>query len=229
MLDKFLSEFEQASIARDEANTSRYFKLFPMIGHEEAGLEAYAKFVCSIISSRSKTAGAAQPTSPLFFSSLLTPLLEQIALIISQHQPVVEKYYGRGKMLPVAERLQEECDRQALATLMQWEEERRIIKHLQDARSHKFAYLTSIISAAAAAAASSSFAATPINIQALNASFRQVTQQRPAGAITPVIPEEDAVDPREIDAVLSELAQISGRWELYRRFLYDRLVSLGYL
>lgn len=31
------------------------------------------------------------------------------------------------------------------------------------------------------------------------------------------------IDPREIDAVLAELAQMSGRWELYRRFLYARL------
>ena len=67
----------------------------------------------------------------MYFSSLLTPLLEQIALIVSQHQPVVEKYYGPGKMLRVAVRLQEECDRQAASILSQWEEERRISKRVR--------------------------------------------------------------------------------------------------
>jgi hypothetical protein len=35
--------------------------------------------------------------------------------------------------------------------------------------------------------------------------------------------DEDSVDPREIDGLLSEMAQMSGRWQLYRRFLYSRL------
>lgn len=32
----------------------RFFKLFPMIAAEQEGLDAYAKFVCGIVSSRSK-------------------------------------------------------------------------------------------------------------------------------------------------------------------------------
>lgn len=34
---------------------------------------------------------------------------------------------------------------------------------------------------------------------------------------------EDEVDPREIDKVLSELAGMTGRWGLFRHFLWDRL------
>jgi hypothetical protein len=37
--------------------------------------------------------------------------------------------------------------------------------------------------------------------------------------------DEDSVDPREIDGLLSEMAQMSGRWQLYRRFLYGRLTN----
>ncbi len=35
--------------------------------------------------------------------------------------------------------------------------------------------------------------------------------------------DEDVVDAREIDKVLTEVAAIGGRWSLFRKFLYDRL------
>ena len=35
--------------------------------------------------------------------------------------------------------------------------------------------------------------------------------------------QEDDVDPRDIDKILSELAGMAGRWGLFRRFLCDRL------
>lgn len=35
--------------------------------------------------------------------------------------------------------------------------------------------------------------------------------------------DEDVVDVKQIDKVLSELAAMSGRWNLFRKFLFDRL------
>ena len=35
--------------------------------------------------------------------------------------------------------------------------------------------------------------------------------------------DEDIVDVKQIDKVLSELAAMSGRWNLFRKFLFDRL------
>lgn len=45
-------------------------------------------------------------------------------MIVDQHQPVVEKYYGRGKMKSVVGRLLEECDRVVKTNLESWDEER---------------------------------------------------------------------------------------------------------
>jgi hypothetical protein len=45
-------------------------------------------------------------------------------MIVDQHQPVVEKYYGAGKMKSVIIRLLEECDRVTKSLLESWEEER---------------------------------------------------------------------------------------------------------
>lgn len=45
-------------------------------------------------------------------------------MIVDQHQPVVEKYYGLGKMAGVLERLLQESDRVVKDLLEGWEEER---------------------------------------------------------------------------------------------------------
>lgn len=45
-------------------------------------------------------------------------------MIVDQHQPVVEKYYGSGKMSSVIERLLEECDRVVKQLIDGWEEDR---------------------------------------------------------------------------------------------------------
>lgn len=49
LLDLFRKSFEEASRARDSNATSRFFKLFPAIGWEAEGLEAYAKFVVELV------------------------------------------------------------------------------------------------------------------------------------------------------------------------------------
>ena len=45
-------------------------------------------------------------------------------MIVDQHQPVVESYYGAGKMANVIARLLQECDRVCKGLIDGWEEER---------------------------------------------------------------------------------------------------------
>lgn len=65
-------------------------------------------------------------SSPLYFVTALTALFESIAMIVDQHQPVVEKYYGEGKMKTVVERLLQECDRVLKSLIESWKEERSV-------------------------------------------------------------------------------------------------------
>ncbi|GAA96628.1 hypothetical protein E5Q_03298 [Mixia osmundae IAM 14324] len=217
LLETFLKEFEAACQERDEANTSRYFKLFPVIRAEKEGLDAYSKFICSIVHGRSKAALTQKANSLLYFSQILTPLFEQIALIVSQHQPVVEKYYGDGKMIDVVARLQTECDLQALSVLERWHEERAISKKLSESRAYRFQQLQAL-SQPAIVPRKTGFNA-PFN----TAPFRQMTNS-PALTASQSAQDDDSLDPRTIDALLSEVAQISNRWQLYRKFIYSRLV-----
>ena len=49
LLAIFRREFDKASQSRDAAATSRFFKLFPAIGWELEGLQAYAAFVVDLV------------------------------------------------------------------------------------------------------------------------------------------------------------------------------------
>lgn len=55
--------------------------------------------------------------APTYFADTLTRLFENIAVIIDQHQPLVEAHYGKGKMLRVIQKLQEESDSQSVSII----------------------------------------------------------------------------------------------------------------
>ncbi|KAJ7940910.1 COG4 transport protein-domain-containing protein [Mycena leptocephala] len=189
LLAVFRQQFEQASRSRDSTTTSRFFKLFPSIGWEEEGLQAYASFVVDLV--RVRAPASAKTSSPLYYITALTALFESIALIVDQHQPVVEKYYGKGKMQRVVARLLEECDRVVKGLIEGWEEERSIKRKMNDVAENPPLTLTS---------------------------HNNTRRQQPSMA-----PDEELVDPREIDKVVSEVAGMAGRWNLFKKFLSESL------
>lgn len=186
LLSIFRKKFEEASKARDSTTTSRFFKLFPEIGWEAEGLEAYSSFVVDLV--RVRAPASAKATSPTYYITSLTALFESIAMIVDQHQPVVEKYYGPGKMQSVVGRLLQECDRVVTGIVNAWEEERSMKRKLTDITNNP-----------------------PIPMFS-------PSNRRPQSS-TGV--EDGAVDPRDIDKVLSELAGMIGRWQLFRKFIIE--------
>ena len=140
LLVVFRQNFEKAYQSRDSNATSRFFKLFPAIGWEAEGLEAYSTFVVDLVRARAPASSKSDPnsfrliayaqftgftaSSPIYYITALTSLFESIAMIVDQHQPVVEKYYGQGKMKSVVDRLLEECDRVTKTLKNGWEEDR---------------------------------------------------------------------------------------------------------
>ncbi|EJD53432.1 COG4-domain-containing protein [Auricularia subglabra TFB-10046 SS5] len=130
LLYNFQSHFEKAARSRDAAATSRFFKLFPSVGWQSEGLDAYSTFVVDLVSSRAST--NTKTSSPMYFVASLTSLFESVALIIDQHQPIVEKYYGRGSMTPVIGKLLDECERAVKQLLEAWEEERSMKRKLSE-------------------------------------------------------------------------------------------------
>ncbi|KAA1479359.1 COG4-domain-containing protein [Dentipellis sp. KUC8613] len=193
LLEVFKQSFNEATQARDAAATTRFFKLFPAIGWEAEGLEEYASFVVDLVKVRPPA--SAKTSSPLYYVTALTALFESIAIIIDQHQPVVERYYGHGRMTNVITRLLQKCDRVCHGLIEGWEEERSMKCKLADTAALSFPYSNNV----------------PAN-------GRRQPAQVPMA--------EDTLDPREIDKVITEMATMAGRWNLFRRFLINRLREL---
>ncbi|GMK54850.1 hypothetical protein CspeluHIS016_0114360 [Cutaneotrichosporon spelunceum] len=236
LLRTFRQGFDAAAERRDEHEVSRYFRLWPGIGAEDEGLEAYGDFVVSLVKGRSSAVG--KPSSPLYYISQLTSLLESIAHIIDQHQPVVDKYYGTGRMRTVVGRLVGESDRVVRNLVEGWEEERRVGRLISDTKASRFALLSnpaalpplfpSLTSGTAAAAGQislSSLANTTSNVASALQSYapRVKTATATGPTTTPVNEEDPGPDPRDVDRVLGELVALSGRWALFRRFVHSRL------
>ena len=140
LLTIFIRNFQHASQTRDSAATSRFFKLFPAIGWEKEGLEVYSRFIVELIRVRISTGASGTvlfasrihrsnelcllAISSTYHTTALAMLLENIAIVVHQHQPIVDKYYGSGKMKPVLTTLLDECDDIIENLLEKWEREK---------------------------------------------------------------------------------------------------------
>ncbi|KAF9428853.1 Golgi transport complex subunit 4 [Podila epigama] len=209
LLEIISKEFDSAVQRQSENDISRYFKLFPLLGEEQVGLDKYSRFVCAIVA-RKAQASLAEPRK--FFSpfKLLDALQSHVqnqptnAIIIDQHQPVVERFYGKGKMLRVIQRLQEESDIRSQKIMDAFEEEREIKRKVNDIRSFRDVPKRTLVPSVG-----------PI---------RSLTPQPGSNAAqlqaTANVPE--VIDPRELDINLNEMVLISQRAHLYNRFLESR-------
>ncbi|KUJ18699.1 COG4 transporter [Mollisia scopiformis] len=203
----FLREFEKAAEDGDGTKVTRFFKLFPLIGREETGLEVYGRYVCQGVAARARTSlregtkGSAGKDG-FFYANALTRLFEHIAQIVEGHGGLVERHYGEGKMVKVIERLQVEADVQGGIILDMWGDERHVDRRLMDVKSYPFSFLVQ------------SFTAAPRSTGVLRTSSPAV-----GGGTNGRVSEDEGVDMKEIDGLLSETAVMLGRWSLYSRFL----------
>lgn len=69
------------------------------------------------------------------YADVLTLLFEGLARIIDVHQPLIETYYGPGRLFSAVKILQGECDRQTRRVFMEFNKNRQInkkINHILD-------------------------------------------------------------------------------------------------
>ncbi|KKK12200.1 hypothetical protein ARAM_003806 [Aspergillus rambellii] len=206
----FLREFEKAVKENNGAKITRFFKLFPLIGRSEVGLDVYGLYVCQGVASRARSnlnatsaggaaGGAAQVQKDgFFYANTLTKLFEHIAQIIDGHGGLVERHYGPRKMNRVIERLQLEADVQGGIVLDTWSDERQVDRKLMDIKSYAFTFL----------------------VQSFLPPQRSATSRSNSPATRDSI-EDEGVDMKEIDGLLNEMAVMLGRWSLYCRFLAE--------
>lgn len=197
----FLREFDKAVKEANGAKITRFFKLFPLIGRSEVGLDVYGRYVCQGVAARARAnlnagTGGSQSRDGFFYANALTKLFEHIAQIIDGHGALVERHYGPKKMNRVIERLQLEADVQGGIVLDTWSDERHVDRKLTDIKSYAFTFL----------------------VQSFLPAQRPGRSQSPARAASS---EDEGVDMKEIDGLLNEMGIMLGRWSLYCRFLTD--------
>lgn len=203
----FLREFETAAEEGDGVRITRFFKLFPLIGRDEVGLDVYGKYVCQGVAGTARKnlkegAKGERGKEGFFYAQALTRLFEHIAQIVEGHGGLVERHYGAGKMVRVIERLQAEADVQGGIVLDTWGDEKNVDRRLTDVRSYPFSFL----------------------VQSFLPNQRPTGIPRtgsPAvgGAANGRASEDEGVDMKEVDGLLNEMAVMLGRWSLYTRFL----------
>ncbi|CAO1620244.1 unnamed protein product [Parajaminaea phylloscopi] len=229
LLSVFTRKFKQATEALDQAEASRYFRLFPLVGFRKEGLESYGSFARGMIRGKGKAILEATVTQPsAAHPKLLTALFEQLAILIDTHQPVVDRHYGSGNFaLGVMPGLQEECDYIGTRILDSWIEKAAVLRRLDEARAYNFYFLANLGSTGTSQAGKGhSVRGTAAASSKLALAGRPST---PLGSTRPGTPsvgdEQQAPDGRDIDSLLNELALMSARWATYKRFLDGRLAS----
>lgn len=120
-------KFDAAVTSGNGAAVERFFKLFPLVGIDNEGLIDFAKYlrmqVVSMAELNLETAIKIDPQdrrANVIFADTLTLLFEGIARIVEDHQPLVDTYYGPGRMVSVLKELQEECDNQSQKVVQQF-------------------------------------------------------------------------------------------------------------
>ena len=215
----FLREFEKAAQEGNGGKVTRFFKLFPLIGKPEVGLDVYGRYVCQGVASRVRAnmnmgTGGAQSKDTFFYAGALTKLFEHIAQIIEHHGGLVEQHYGVGRMVKVIERLQMEADVQGSILLDTWSDERDIDRRLTDIRSYAFTFLVQSFLPAPTTRSTTPRAGSP-------ATKASTIGNQGLG--------KDVSDMKEVDSLVSEIALMLGRWSLYMSFIASKCrVSLSF-
>ena len=204
----FLREFDRAVKENNGAKITRFFKLFPLIGRSEVGLDVYGRYVCQGIAARARAnlnASSQIGKDGFFYANALTKLLEHIAQIIDSHGPLVERHYGARKMGRVIERLQIEADVQGGIILDTWGDARHVDRKLVDIKAYAFTFLVQSFLPAQRGSSGTPRAGSPANRDGAAAAA-----------------DDEGVDMKEIDGLLNEMGLMLSRWSLYCQFLADK-------
>jgi conserved oligomeric Golgi complex subunit 4 len=150
-------KYSQAVKSNDIPQMERFFKIFPLIGEAEQGLEKFCSYLCSQINLtadknfhlmvNSISENANDKRSSIMFADALILLFEKVARVIEAYQPLIETYYGSGNMFIFIKNIQIECDSQALKILEKFKEARRlnyIFKSIQNSMANNYIRVTPI-------------------------------------------------------------------------------------
>lgn len=143
--------YEQALKANDVPELERFFKIFPLIGLRDEGIDRFSTYLCSQIHVSAEKSfnslveqtilGANDASSgrwSIIFADALILLFERVARLIEAYQPVIQASYGFGNIFGFMKNIQRECDIQAVRILNKFKETRRLGYFLRSVNNSSF-------------------------------------------------------------------------------------------
>uniref|UniRef100_A0A8C8VFP1 Conserved oligomeric Golgi complex subunit 4 n=1 Tax=Pelusios castaneus TaxID=367368 RepID=A0A8C8VFP1_9SAUR len=135
-------KFNAATKEGDLPQVERFFKIFPLLGLHEEGLSKFSEYLCKQVANKAEEnlllvmeTDMSDRRAAVIFADTLTLLFEGIARIVETHQPIVETYYGPGKLYTLIKHLQVECDQQVEKVVDKFIQQRdyhRQFQHVQN-------------------------------------------------------------------------------------------------
>lgn len=142
-LQKIVNEkYDQALKENEIPELERFFKIFPLIGLSESGIEKFSSYLCLQINQAAEKnftsliiTDKSEPRWSIMFADALICLFEKVARIIEAYQPVIEASYGYGHMLLFIKNIQKECDVQSVKILNKFKETRHLVQIIRSVQN----------------------------------------------------------------------------------------------
>ena len=222
----FLREFERAAKESNDAHVTRFFKLFPLIGRTDVGLDVYGRYVCQGVAQSARNVwkdagsdpaatGTAAQRDARFYVHSLSKLFAHISQIVEGHGAIVERHYGGGQMVKVIKRLQKEADVQGGIIVDAFGDDRAIDRKLTEVKSYPFSFLVqSFLNLQRGPGASAGAAG-------LDGSSSRVNSPALGNSADPSAPDDDegGISMPQVNTLISEMASLLSLWAFYTRFL----------
>lgn len=202
-----IEKFDEAVKKDDLASVERFFKIFPLLGMYNDGIAKFSKYICIKLDLKSQKelrtsmdVAKADKRTAIAFADTLTLIFENIARVIEVNQPIIENYYGNGRLIQMFIILQNECDQEIKKLIQEFRKHRQIQRRTTQIND----YIKLITSSGNSGS---------VGQQSVIGHFRKTS----GGGST------DRLNPKDIDYLIDEITVMHSRAELYVKFMRRRI------
>uniref|UniRef100_A0A182QER7 Conserved oligomeric Golgi complex subunit 4 n=1 Tax=Anopheles farauti TaxID=69004 RepID=A0A182QER7_9DIPT len=194
-------KFDEAVKRDDLASVERFFKIFPLLGMHDEGLEKFMTYICGKLQAKaakelrsSMDIAKAEKRTAVAYADTLTILLENIARVIEVNQAIIENCYGPGRLVQICRILQRECDDEVTKCVQEFNRNRQTARRIAQINDY---------------------------IKNSGSSGSAMGHYRKASGGGSV----DKLNAKDIDSLIGEITIMHSRAELYVKFIKRRCAN----
>lgn len=133
----FRSQFETAVEKKDIDQLTVFFKLFPLIGESQLGLDIYSRYICEIISAENRKILEGAIKYNAGFNTVILQLFKVASMVINEHSKIIAKCYGTQYLTTIMEKIEKETELQATLVLNYFSENRKPAELIKQINNRK--------------------------------------------------------------------------------------------